>query len=114
MTAHSAKTVIAAAVLAVAGSAAFAGTNYIKVGEAQNTNSGVTLDLVRADADGVIYAYDARDGAEGTVLGSTPVHAGANTHVRVNFTTQPLTDVLTVLYTDGTSVPAATAKVSDK
>ncbi|MBW6417046.1 hypothetical protein [Celeribacter sp. PS-C1] len=113
MTKHTVKTVLAAAAVTLAGSAAFAGAGYIKPGEAQNTNSGVTLELVRADSAGVVYAYDARDGVEGKVLGSAPVKAGANTNVRIEFRTQPLKDVLTVLYTDDTTTPAATAEVND-
>lgn len=113
MTKHSVKTVLAAAVVTLAGSAAFAGTNYIKPGYAQNTNSGVTLELVRADSAGVIYAYDARDGVEGKVLGSAPVKAGANTDVRIDFRTPALKDVLTVLYTGDTTMPAASAEVND-
>ncbi|WP_417255666.1 hypothetical protein [Celeribacter halophilus] len=113
MITHTVKTLVAATLLAAAGSAAFAGANYIKVGEAQNTNSGVTLELVRADSDGVIYAYDARSGTDGKVLGSTAVKAGANSDVRVNFKTPALNDVLTVLYTDDTTTPSATAQVHE-
>ncbi len=116
MITHTVKTLVAATLLAAAGSAAFAGANYIKAGDAQNTNSGVTLELVRADSDGVIYAYDARtgtDGTDGKVLGSTPVKAGANTDVRVNFKTPALNDVLAVLYTDDTTTPSATAQVHE-
>ncbi|WP_198403483.1 hypothetical protein [Celeribacter ethanolicus] len=114
MSTHSMKTIVAASLIAVAGSAAFAGSNYIKPGEAQNTNSGVTLELVRAETDGVIYAYDNKSGTDGKVLGSAPVKAGVNTDVRVNFTTPALNDVLTVLYTTDTTTPAATAKVRDR
>lgn len=113
MTIHSMKTIAAATLLAVAGSAAFAGTNYIKVGEAQNTNSGVTLELVRAEANGMIYAYDIKTGTDGKVLGSAPVKAGTNTHVRVNFDTPAMSDVLTVLYVGDTTNPAASARVQE-
>lgn len=108
---RSLKTIVAASLIAVAGSAAFAGSNYIKPGEAQNTNSGVTLDLVRAEAAGMIYAYDARTGIEGEALGSAPVEAGVNTHVRVKFDTPAMKDVITVLYIGDTTTPVATAKV---
>jgi len=113
MITHTVKTLVAATLLTAAGSAAFAGANYIKAGDAQNTNSGVTLELVRADSDGVIYAYDARTGTDGKVLGSTPVKAGANTDVRVNFKTPALNDVLAVLYTDDTTTPSATTQVHE-
>ncbi|WP_434287440.1 hypothetical protein [Celeribacter sp. SCSIO 80788] len=113
MTIHSMKTIAAATLLAVAGSAAFADSNYIKVGEAQNTNSGVTLELVRAEANGMIYAYDIKTGTDGKVLGSAPVKAGTNTHVRVNFDTPAMSDVLTVLYVGDTTNPAASARVQE-
>ncbi|WP_417261493.1 hypothetical protein [Celeribacter sp.] len=113
MTKHSVKTVLAAALVTLAGSAAFADSNYIKPGYAQNTKTGVTLDLVRSDSAGVIYAYNARDGVEGKVLGSAPVKAGVNKDVRIDFRTPALNDVLTVLYTGDTTTPAASAEVNE-
>jgi len=58
---NSIKTLVAAAVVAVAGSAAFAGPNYIIPGQAQSLTSTVNLDLVRADAN-VPYQAVARGG----------------------------------------------------
>lgn len=113
MTKHSVKTALAAAVVTLVSSSAFAGANYILPGQVQNTNSGVTLDLVRSDSPGTVYAYDAREGVDGKVLGTAPVHAGANTDVRITFSRPALRDVLTVLYS-GSGATVATAEVTDK
>ncbi|MCA0043671.1 hypothetical protein [Celeribacter litoreus] len=113
MTSIVAKSAFAAALLASAGSAAFAGTNYILPGHAQDTRSEITLDLVRADSDGVVRIYQEHVGAMGALLGSEDVHAGANQDVRIRLTRPGLGDVMAVLVTDGSTGPAATAVVSD-
>nr|WP_321511493.1 hypothetical protein [uncultured Celeribacter sp.] len=101
---YSLKTLTAAAIVAVAGSAAFAGPNYIMPGEAQNLNSSVTLDLVRADANATVDVYDFHGGERGALLGSAPVKAGANTDVYVPLSRPASKDAVAVLMQAGSEV----------
>lgn len=103
---NSFKTLVAAAVVAVAGSAAFAGPNYIIPGQAQALNSTVTLDLVRADTDSTVYIYDFHKGERGALLGSETVRAGANTDVKVRLSQPALDGALVVLSNDGVNALA--------
>jgi hypothetical protein len=91
------KTLSAAAVIAVAGSAAFAGPNYIIPGSQSGLQSVATVDLVRADENATLQVYDFHTGERGALLGSTKVHAGANTDVKVRLSQKPLSDVEFVL-----------------
>lgn len=91
------KTLAAAAVVAVAGSAAFAGPNYIVPGQAQSLNTSATLDLVRADTDATVYIYDFHGGERGALLGSADVKAGANTDVTIKFKAAAIDDTIAVL-----------------
>jgi hypothetical protein len=76
--------------------AANAATNYIIVRGNIDT-SYADLDLVRAESDGEVVIHDYRRGQIGEVLGSAPVHAGANADVRVRFGVQPRGDVIAIL-----------------
>lgn len=93
----SAKTLVAAAFVAVAGSAAVAGPNQIIVHSAQNLGTSATLDLVRADSDATVYIYDFHGGERGALLGSAPVNAGANADVHVSFKRAATGDAVAVL-----------------
>lgn len=95
------KTIVAAAAVAVAGSAAFAGPSYIFSGPAQNLTSYADLELVRADTDATVYIYDFHNGERGALLGSEQVNAGANTNVKVQLNQAATSDVIAVLSADG-------------
>lgn len=103
---NSFKTLAAAAVVAVAGSAAFAGPNYIIPGQAQSLTSTVNLDLVRADTNSTVYIYDFHNGERGALLGSEAVHAGANTNVKVQLSRPAISDAIAVLSNDGVNTLA--------
>ena len=91
------KTLVAAALVATAGSAAFAGPSYIISGNAQSLNSAASLDLVRADSDATVYIYDFHGGQRGELLGSAPVKAGANSDVFINLKRPANGDAIAVL-----------------
>lgn len=90
----------AAAFVAVAGSAAVA-SPVILQGDASDT-SYVELGLVRADAATTVEIYDYHAGEKGELLGSAPIHAGANQNVKVRLGETPSNDVIAVL-SDGTA-----------
>lgn len=96
----SVKTLTAAAVLIAAGSSAFA-SDHIFADYTQDLKSFVELDLVRASSDGVVEVYEDTANGQGKLLGSTPVHAGANNDVRISFNTITTHDVIAVLSTTG-------------
>ena len=59
------------------------------------------LGLIRSEGDGVLEVYDFHAGKQGRLLGTTNLHAGANTHVRVNTGGNTNRDVLAVVVVDG-------------
>lgn len=104
-------TLIAVSTLA-AGSASYAATmgySYIVPGHASELKSVVDLDLVRASDAGTISVYDFSHGTEGTLLGSTKVHAGANENVKVQIAPNTADKALIVLTENGISTPVATS-----
>ena len=108
----SVKTLAAAALLIGAGTAAFA-SDHIFVGGAQNLNSFVELDLVRATTDGTVDVYELTADGQGKLLGSTPVHAGANQDVKVSFKSLTNQDVVAVLTTAGGASTSQEITVSE-
>ncbi|AJE45488.1 hypothetical protein [Celeribacter indicus] len=107
------KTLFAAAIVAVAGSAAFAGPNYIRAGEAQSLGKVVNLDIVRADTASTVNIYDFHAGQRGELLGSAHVTAGANSDVKVHLTRPAFRDTLAVL-SNGSSEVAITEVSSNR
>lgn len=100
-----AKTLISAALIAGAASAATAGgANAIFQGDAQNIDTLLNLDLVRSSANGTVEIYDFHKGERGALLGSTDVHAGANTDVKVRISPTAANEVLAVLSVNGAEV----------
>ncbi|SFJ36775.1 hypothetical protein [Celeribacter neptunius] len=93
----SVKTLAAAALVAVAGSAAVAGPNYIIAGNQSDLKSVATVDLVRADQNATLQVYDFHTGERGALLGSATVRAGANSDVKVQLSKRPTSDVEFVL-----------------
>lgn len=57
----------------------------------------VTIAVVNADSAGTLMIYDYHVGAQGDLLGETPVNAGANADVRVQLTIRPQGNLLAVL-----------------
>lgn len=91
------KTLSAAAIVAVAGSAAFAGPNYIVPGSQSELKTVANVDLVRAEANSTLQVYDFNNGERGALLGSADVNAGANTDVKVKLSQKAGSDVEFVL-----------------
>ncbi|ATG48976.1 hypothetical protein CEW89_16200 [Celeribacter ethanolicus] len=91
------KTLSAAAIVAVAGSAAFAGPNYIIPGDQSDLKTVASVDLVRADENATLQVYNFHGGERGALLGAADVNAGANTNVKVRLTAAPTSDVEFVL-----------------
>ncbi len=102
---------IAAITLASTASVASA-TSYFELPRAQNSGSTVDLGLVRAEADGVVEIYDILTGAEGTLIGTQNVRAGANADVRINTGAPVRRDVVAVLKVDGEVVASEIFRVN--
>ena len=98
------KPLAAAALVAVAGSAAVADSGYILQGEAQKLKTSVTLDLVNTDTDATVEVYDFHGGERGALLGTAPVKAGATTDVFVRFTRPASKSAVAVLNQGGQEV----------
>nr|WP_319247856.1 hypothetical protein [uncultured Celeribacter sp.] len=98
------KALAAAALVAVAGSAAVAGPNYIMPGAAQSLGADAKLDLVRTDAPSTVSIYNFHNGERGELLGSTVVNAGANTDVYVPLNRPGGQDALAVISQGGSDV----------
>ncbi len=58
----------------------------------------ITLNTVRAEADGFVVIYDYTGDEIGDELGSAPVQAGANSAVLVSLSRDPVGNVLAVLF----------------
>lgn len=108
----SVKTLAATAVLVAAGTSAFA-ADYIFADSSQKLNSYVNLELVRASTDGVVNVYELTADGQGQLLGSAPVHAGANQDVRISFNTLTNQDVIAVLTTNGTVSATEAVSIDD-
>jgi hypothetical protein len=109
----SVKTLAAAAVLIAAGTSAFA-SDHIFADQSQDLTSYVELDLVRASSNGAVDVYELTADGQGKLLGSTPVHAGANQNVRVSFKTITNQDVIAVLSTNGVVADTQNISVDDE
>lgn len=94
------KIIALAAALATTASVA-AADNYFELGENVMQNSVIDLGIVRSEAAGIVEIYDFKGGDQGTLLGAETVNAGANTDVRINLGSKPLSDVIAVLKIDG-------------
>lgn len=101
------KTIIAAALVATAGSAAFAGPAIV-TGVQKDIKSVATVDLVRADQAGTLEVYDFHRGERGALLGSADVNAGANTDVKVRLSAPANKNVEFVLVGNNGAELAAT------
>lgn len=95
-----ASTVAATASFASAASA----QSYFGIGTTINNSAIAELGLVRAQSDGVVAIYDNAAGAQGALLGSKAVRAGANSDVRVSLGSAPARGVIAVLEVNGQPV----------
>jgi hypothetical protein len=94
----SVKTLAIAAAIAATSTAAFAsGSDHIFLGEGQDVNTRVELDLVRASSAGTVDIYSFHKGVKGELLGSASLRAGAHTDVNINLKTAATTDLIAVL-----------------
>ena len=94
-----------------AATTASADTSYLTVGAFDYVESGssyIDLGTVRAASAGVVAIYD----NDGTLLGSVPVAAGANSNVRVDLDRQLLNRATAVLEIGGQAVDSATIRIS--
>ena len=69
----------------------------------QDRGNQVELGLVRATSDGVVEVYTFHKGEVGALLGSTDVHAGANTDVDVQIPRTGV-DAIAILKVNGQTV----------
>lgn len=98
-------TMIKTIALAAAASLALASTasadNAFSFSDNDMAGSTIELGQVRAAGNGVVSLYDFHGGAQGALLGTESVTAGANYDVRVNLGKRPINDVVAVLTVDG-------------
>lgn len=96
------KTLIALtlAATAIAGAASANGINTFELGNQLDRPTYADLGMVRAAADGVVEISD----MNGNLLGATPVTAGVNGNVRVEFGTSAHHKVLAELKIGGQTV----------
>lgn len=73
--------------------------------------SFVELGTVTADMDGFVEIRATKGGVLGDVIGVAEVNQGANSNVKVRFSTQPTQDVVAFLFADGASTPADVTKI---
>ncbi|SDE17909.1 hypothetical protein [Limimaricola pyoseonensis] len=92
------KTSIAFALaLALGGTAAAADTNGFALQRHADKSTYLTIDLVRADGDGIVEIVDATAHGLGPVIGSVAVREGANNDLRVQLERQPVRFMTAVL-----------------
>lgn len=91
---------IALTAAALALTATTAAANSFGFQETVEDRNSIELELVTADADGVVEIYD----LHGDLLGSTMVSAGANADVRINTGNGYKNEVFAVLKIDGQTV----------
>ena len=94
------KSAAVAALLGLAGTASFAASGF-GVQDVVPEDDSITIDLVVADADGMVVVYNYEGGMIGEMLGSAPVSAGANEDVVVNLGSDPLGPRITALLFEG-------------
>lgn len=90
------KSVAAAALIAASTTVATAAGFGIQT--TVEDDSSITLDRVRADADGVVVIYDYSGGDFGAVLGSADLNSGANVDVRVQLDPNIAQTLAAVIY----------------
>lgn len=71
--------------------------SYIHAPKSQSSGSVITLDLVRSVEPAQVELYTRRSGLTGALLGTAPVHAGANNDVRIAMSRDPLGSVLAII-----------------
>ncbi|AKS45070.1 hypothetical protein SAMN05444287_0158 [Octadecabacter temperatus] len=94
------------AIAAIAASATIASANINDLSNfamEQDRGNQVELGLVRATGDGVVEVYTYHKDEIGTLLGSTNVHAGANTNVDVQIPRTGV-DAIAILKVNGQTV----------
>ncbi|GGL52404.1 hypothetical protein [Wenxinia marina] len=91
--------ILALALAATVGTAtlAAADTSYVAIQPAQNASTNLELNLVTSATDATLLIQN----LNGTLLGSAPLTAGANTNVKVSLDRTPVTDVIAVIEADG-------------
>ncbi len=92
--------VFAAAAVAVTATAG-AADSYFEQGRTLDAGDVLELGLITADGAGVVEIYDYHTGAQGALVGSERLSAGANTNVRVNTGLPQTRDVIALIKIDG-------------
>lgn len=83
---------VASASIATAGSSSFISNDGV-----QEDRSYVEFNTVTSASDAVLEVRDFRLGSVGELLGTAPIHAGANSNVKVRIGADPLGDVIAVI-----------------
>ena len=93
----------AIALVATLGTASIASADqsFFSIHDSMDSSSNLELGLVRSAADGVVEVYANNGGQQGRLLGSSPIHAGANLNVKVDLGTRVNTDIVAVLKSGG-------------
>ncbi|GAA3874624.1 hypothetical protein [Celeribacter arenosi] len=112
MTSSLTKSILAVTVAGALAAPAFAATDHIFADYSQDTRTQIELDLVRATADGQIIVYESNADGLGSILGEAEVHAGVNPHVKVNFQSGNIGDVVAVLVPNDANTPSTVFSIS--
>lgn len=103
--------IIAAATSGLIGTAAMADTGFGN-GELLESGNSTELGLVLSDFEGTLSIYDYDGGVQGQLLGSTPIHAGANANVEINADVSTKHRALAVIEANGRVVATKIYDVS--
>lgn len=95
------KTFIFAAAAAAVTATAGAADTYFEQGRTLESGDVLELGLITADSAAVLEIYDYHTGAQGKLVGSERLSAGANTDVRVNTGLPQNKDVIALVKIDG-------------
>ena len=111
------KTLLALSLAALAGSAplAFADTNFTTLSNVQERNGIVELGTISSDGDGLVRIYAYQRGEKGPLLGWEPLHAGANSDVKVSvpLSSSAYTTALAEIVVDGQVVTSQHIRLED-
>ncbi len=105
------------ALVALAGSAplASADTNFTTLSNVQERNGIVELGTISSDEDGMVRIYAYQRGEKGPLLGWEPLHAGANSDVKVSvpLSSMAYTTALAEIVVDGQVVTSQRIRLED-
>ena len=106
-----------AALAALAGSVTLASaeTYFTTLSDVQQRNGIIELGTISSDGDGMVHIYAYQRGEKGPMLGWEPLHAGANSDVKVSvpLSSMAYTTALAEIVVDGQVVTSQRIRLED-